>query len=90
MRKKETFIIHIVSQENSTWQGQVTWLNDKRTSSFRSLLKLIKLMDEAVAIGENDGGEYRREEVTREEAAEAEVAETETTETEAAEIEAVL
>mgnify|MGYP005750887081 CR=1 FL=1 len=90
MRKKETFIIHIVSQENSTWQGQVTWLNDKRTSSFRSLLELIKLMDEAVAIGENDGGEYRREEVTREEAAEAEVAETETTETEAAEIEAVL
>ena len=90
MTKKETFIIHIVSQENSTWQGQVTWLNDKRTSSFRSLLELIKLMDEAVAIGENDGGEYRREEVTREEAAEAEVAETETTETEAAEIEAVL
>ena len=85
MRKKETFIIHIVSQENSTWQGQVTWLNDNRTSSFRSLLELIKLMDEAVAIGENDGGEYRREAIAQEETAEAE-----TTETEAAEIEAVL
>ncbi len=95
MRKKETFIIHIVSQENSTWQGQVTWLNDKRTSSFRSLLELIKLMDEAVAIGENDGGEYRQEAIAREETAETEaaevaVAETETTETEAAEMEAVL
>ena len=51
MRKKETFINHIVSQENSTWQGQVTWLNDNRTSSFRSLLELIKLMDEVVETG---------------------------------------
>ena len=51
MRKKETFIIHIVSQENSTWQGQDTWLNDNRTSSFRSHLELIKLMDEVVETG---------------------------------------
>ena len=88
-------MVRIISQENSTWQGQVTWLDGEQTESFRSMLELIKLMDEAVAIGENDGGEYRQEAIAREETAETEaaevaVAETETTETEAAEMEAVL
>lgn len=48
MEKKETFIVHILSQESSTWQGQVTWLDEKETRSFRSLLELIKLMDTAL------------------------------------------
>ncbi|HIQ74633.1 MAG TPA: hypothetical protein IAA51_09480 [Candidatus Cottocaccamicrobium excrementipullorum] len=54
MRKKESFIVRVVSQENSTWQGQITWLNDHRTSSFRSLLELIKLMDEALEEEQNN------------------------------------
>lgn len=45
---KETFVVHVVSQENSTWQGQVTWLDEKETRSFRSMLELIKLMDAAM------------------------------------------
>ncbi len=48
MQKKETFVVHIFSQENSTWQGQVTWLNENETKNFRSLLELIKLMDTAM------------------------------------------
>ena len=48
MRKRETFVVHIIDQENATWQGQVTWLEKKETRSFRSLLELIRLMDGAV------------------------------------------
>lgn len=48
MRNRKTFVVHIVGQENATWQGQVTWLDEKETKSFRSLLELIKLLDEAV------------------------------------------
>ena len=52
MQKKETFVVHVISQENATWQGQVTWLDEKETKSFRSLLELIKLMDEAAQSGQ--------------------------------------
>lgn len=52
MGKKETFIVHIISQENSTWQGQVTWVNREETTSFRSFLELVKLMDNAVSADE--------------------------------------
>ena len=48
MQKKETFVGHVISQENATWQGQVTWLDEKETRSFRSLLELIKLIDGAM------------------------------------------
>ncbi len=40
--------MHVISQENATWQGQVTWLDEKETRSFRSLLELIKLIDGAM------------------------------------------
>ena len=49
MNRKETFIVHIISQENATWQGQVTWLGRKETMNFRSFLELVKLMDNAMA-----------------------------------------
>lgn len=45
MRKRETFVIHILNQENATWQGQVVWLDGKQTRPFRSMLELIKMMD---------------------------------------------
>lgn len=45
MTEKETFMIHIMSRENASWQGQVTWLNQTETRNFRSMLELIKLMD---------------------------------------------
>lgn len=49
MNRKETFVVHIISQENATWQGQVTWLGKKETLTFRSFLELVKLMDNAMA-----------------------------------------
>ena len=45
---KETFVVHVTGRENSTWQGQVTWLDEMETRSFRSMLELIKLMDAAM------------------------------------------
>lgn len=48
MEGKETFVVNIRSRENSTWQGRVTWLDEKETRSFRSLLELIKLIDNAL------------------------------------------
>lgn len=48
MGRAETFVIHVISQENSTWQGQVTWLGEKETIHFRSMLELVKLMDAAL------------------------------------------
>lgn len=57
---KETFMIHIISQENSTWQGQVTWLNRSETRCFRSMLELIKLMDETLHSDEEESKCERR------------------------------
>lgn len=55
MNKKETFVVHIISQENATWQGQVTWLGKEETLYFRSFLELVKLMDNAMAEDEAAG-----------------------------------
>ena len=55
MNRKETFVVHIISQENATWQGQVTWLEQKETISFRSFLELVKLMDHVIMEGEAVG-----------------------------------
>ena len=52
MEKKETFIVHILGQQNETWQGDVTWVGENRTENFRSLLELIKLMDTAINLEE--------------------------------------
>lgn len=48
MDRKETFVVHIISQENATWQGQVTWVGKKETMYFRSFLELVKLVDNAM------------------------------------------
>ncbi|MCI9594229.1 MAG: hypothetical protein HFG51_08805 [Lachnospiraceae bacterium] len=55
MNRKETFVVHIISQENATWQGQVTWMGREETLSFRSFLELVKLMDHAIAEDEAAG-----------------------------------
>lgn len=42
------FLVSIVDNQNATWQGNVTWLNQEKTKNFRSFLELIKLIDESV------------------------------------------
>lgn len=53
--ERRTFVIHILNQQNATWQGTVTWLDGKRTQPFRSALELIRLMDGV--IGQDTGEE---------------------------------
>ena len=47
-KDKGTFIVKILNEQNSTWQGSVTWVEEQRTQNFRSALELIKLIDGAI------------------------------------------
>ena len=44
-REKGTFIVKILSRQNSTWQGTVTWVEEQKVENFRSALELLKLID---------------------------------------------
>lgn len=47
-KDKGTFIVKILNTQNSTWEGTVTWVEQRRTQNFRSALELLKLIDGAV------------------------------------------
>lgn len=47
-KKTETFIINVMDQQNATWQGSVTWVDEQREQYFRSTLELLKLIDGAL------------------------------------------
>ena len=46
-KEKPAFIIKIISRENATWQGTITWVQTNETQHFRSALELIKILDSA-------------------------------------------
>lgn len=56
MPENHTFLIHIISCQNTTWQGKVTWTEKKESKSFRSMLELIKLIDAAVSTEKAEDG----------------------------------
>jgi len=35
--------------QNATWQGRIHWLEKNQDQNFRSVLEMLKLMDEALA-----------------------------------------
>lgn len=45
---KGTFIVKIINNQNSTWQGTITWVEEQKTENFRSALEMIKMMDGAL------------------------------------------
>ena len=47
-RNTGTFIVKILNKQNSTWQGNVTWVEEQQTQNFRSALELIKMIDGAL------------------------------------------
>jgi len=55
---KGTFEISVKFMQNSTWQGQIHWVEKNQKQNFRSALEMLKLMDEAL----NDGAEEAVEE----------------------------
>ena len=46
---KGTFEIQVKFTQNSTWQGEIHWIEKNRKQNFRSALEMLKLMDEALA-----------------------------------------
>ncbi len=49
--KKATFVVQVQFRQNATWQGTITWTDEKKTQRFRSTLEMIKLMDGALGDG---------------------------------------
>jgi hypothetical protein len=46
--KQGTFIVHVQYRQNATWQGQVVWAEKNKVQKFRSVLELLKLIDNAL------------------------------------------
>ena len=51
-----TFLVKIVDNQNATWQGSVTWVEEKKEQHFRSALELLKLIDGVISQEEIIGG----------------------------------
>ncbi len=52
--EKATFVIQVQFRQNSTWQGTITWTEQKKIQHFRSTLEMIKLMDSALAAAQGN------------------------------------
>lgn len=48
---KQTFIVKITDCQNGTWQGKIVWAEANRTIHFRSMMEMLRLMDEAATAG---------------------------------------
>jgi hypothetical protein len=48
---RSTFEITVKFRQNATWQGQILWAEKNLKQNFRSVLEMLKLMDEALADG---------------------------------------
>lgn len=46
-RNTGTFIIKILNTQNSTWQGNITWVEKQKTETFRSALEMMMMIDGA-------------------------------------------
>lgn len=42
--KQATFLLHVQFRQNSTWQGTLEWISEKKTKRFRSELEMIGLI----------------------------------------------
>lgn len=50
---RATFAVRILFRQNASWQGSVRWVEGSQEESFRSVLELIMLMDNALSYSEN-------------------------------------
>ena len=53
------FHVRVQHRQNGTWQGKITWMEENRTVSFRSVWEMIKLMENA--LGTESAGEEQSE-----------------------------
>ena len=54
-----TFTIRLLFRQNASWQGSVRWIEGGQEESFRSVLELLLLMDNALGYGK----EKKQEEI---------------------------
>ncbi|MBE5893901.1 MAG: hypothetical protein E7286_11110 [Lachnospiraceae bacterium] len=55
---RDTFVVKILNRQNSTWQGNITWVEGEKSQNFRSALEMLKLMDEALEVSTDvEGGQ---------------------------------
>jgi hypothetical protein len=52
--KLANFILKVIFRQNASWQGSLAWLDQNKEESFRSVLELLKLLDEAVTNVDED------------------------------------
>ena len=58
INKKPAFLIQMLDNQNMTWQGTITSLEDNQKKPFRSVLEMLKLMDSVMGdVDGNDDGE---------------------------------
>lgn len=50
--KEATFILHVQYRQNSTWQGNLVWIEEEMEEDFCSVLELLKLLDSALCRNE--------------------------------------
>ena len=50
----ETLIVNMKCKQNHTWQGTVKWIEGQKEIPFRSALELIKLMDSAMELADEE------------------------------------
>jgi hypothetical protein len=50
--REGTFIVHVQYRQHATWQGQVVWAEKNKAQKFRSVLELLKLIDDALETSE--------------------------------------
>lgn len=62
-RKKGTFIVKVEYSQHETYQGQVIWAEGNKSKRFRSMLELIRLMDDVMKSDEARG-EDRKDSVS--------------------------
>ena len=48
-----TFSILLICRHNSSWQGEITWLEKRKKENFRSVLELIMILDSALSTVNN-------------------------------------
>ena len=48
--QKCSFDISVRFRQNATWQGEIVWIEKNINQDFRSVLEMLKLIDEALAV----------------------------------------
>lgn len=54
--REATFLIQVKYRQNSSWQGEVTWVDGQKKEYFRSALELVRLIDSALEEKNNGNG----------------------------------